>query len=177
VGVHEAPIDGGEHGRAPAGPGWFVLNVGEVAGMRNGRAGIWTMFEPPDAEFEDYGINIHVIQPGQANAVYHAEANQEDFLVLSGECVAVVEEQERRLKQWDLLHCPRGTRHILIGAGESPCAVLMVGARRPDAATEYPVSEVAGRHGAAARETTTSGREAYAGFPDNEPAKFPWPPT
>jgi uncharacterized cupin superfamily protein len=176
VTVPEAPIDDDEHGHRPAGPGWFVLNVAGVAAERSARSGIWTMFEPLDARFEDYGINIHVIPPGEPSAVYHAEGNQEDFLVLAGECIAIVEEQERPLKQWDLLHCPAGTRHVLIGAGDRPCAVLMVGARRPDAGVEYPASEVAARHGASARETTSSGREAYAGFPDPRNEKFPWPP-
>ena len=107
--VPEAPINDGEHGRRAAGPGWFVLNLGDAMGRRNSRAGIWTDLEPPSDGFEHFGINVHVVMPGQANCVYHEESNQEDFLVLHGECIAIVEEQERRLQAWDLLHWPPAT--------------------------------------------------------------------
>jgi uncharacterized cupin superfamily protein len=156
----------------PSGAGWFVVNLSGAAGMRNERSGIWTDLEPGDARFEDYGINVHVVQPGQPNAMYHGEDAQEDFLVLYGECIAVIEEQEHHLRAWDLVHCPRGTRHTFVGAGDGPCAILMVGARRGQRA-EYPPSEVAGRHGAAAADPD----EPYAGFPDSRPERFSWPPA
>ena len=115
--------------------------------------------------------------PGQASAVYHEENNQEDFLVLSGECIAIVEEKERRLRQWDFFHCPPGTRHITVGAGDGPCAILMVGTRRGTEKTIlYPASEAAARHGAAAPEPTTDPREAYREFPPRTLERFPWPP-
>jgi quercetin dioxygenase-like cupin family protein len=60
--------------------------------------------------------------------MYRAESEQEGFLVRSGACVAVVEGQERRLGPWDDLHCPPGTAHITVGAGDGPCATFMVGA-------------------------------------------------
>jgi uncharacterized cupin superfamily protein len=93
--------------------------------------------------------------------------------VLVGECIAIVEEQERRLKAWDFVHCPRGTRHIFVGAGDGPCAILMVGARRPGLL--YPVSEIAARYGASVQQPTTTSREAYAGDPPFTDARFPWP--
>ena len=170
----EAPMHDGEHGRRPAGPGWFVLNLGEVAGRRSARSGIWTELEPPDG-FESYGINVHVVMPGEANCLYHEESNQEDFLVLHGECVAIVEEQERRLRAWDFLHCPAGTRHVFVGAGDGQCAILMVGARDPDERIDYPASEVAARHCAAADPPTSSPREAYRDFPRSTDERFPWP--
>jgi uncharacterized cupin superfamily protein len=174
--VPEAPISDGEHGRRPAGPGWFVLNLGEAVGARSARSGIWTELEPPRPHhFETYGINVHVVMPGQPNCLYHEESNQEDFLVLHGECIAIVEEQERRLQAWDFLHCPPGTRHVLVGAGEGPCAILMVGARDLEDRTEYPASEVAARYGAAADPPTSSGREAYRDFPPSTEERFPWP--
>ena len=61
--------------------------------------------------------------------MYHWEADQEDFLVLSGEALLIVEGQERRLRSWDFVHCPAETRHIIVGAGEGPSAVLAIGAR------------------------------------------------
>ena len=171
----EAPLEDGEHGRRPTEPGWFVLNLGETAGARSDRAGVWTELEPPPTGFEQYGVNVHVVMPGQASCVYHEENNQEDFLVLHGECIVVIEEQERRLRQWDFVHCPAGTRHVFVGAGDGPCAILMIGARRPDERIEYPTSEVAARHGAAASETTSDPREAYRDHPPNVPERFPWP--
>ena len=174
--VPEAPMSDGEHGRRPTGPGWFVLNVGEVAGRRSARSGVWTELEPPPDGFESYGVNVHVVMPGEPNCLYHEESNQEDFLVLHGECIAIVEEQERRLRAWDFVHCPAGTRHVFVGAGDGPCAILMIGARDREDQTEYPASEVAARHNASAAETTTSGREAYRDFPPPTEERFPWPP-
>jgi uncharacterized cupin superfamily protein len=152
-------------------PGWFVTNLAGAAAARNDRSGVWTELETPDAPFEDFGINVHVIQPGQANAMYHAEDRQEDFLVLHGECIAIIEETEHRLRTWDLVHCPRGTRHVFVGAGDGPCAILMVGARPSEA--EYPASDLAARYGASAADPD----DPYAGFPDSRGERFSWPPA
>jgi uncharacterized cupin superfamily protein len=116
--------------------------------------------------------------PGQANALYHSEGVQEGFLVLSGECTLVVEEEERPLRQWDYFHCPAGTRHVIVGAGEGPCVVLMIGARPEVEEFVYPVSEFAARHGASVVTETTDPDEAYAGRPeDYEPVRLPFPPA
>jgi uncharacterized cupin superfamily protein len=53
------------------------------------------------------GMSIQVLAPGEPNSMYHWEAEQEDFLVLSGEALLIVEGQERPLKQWDFVHCRR----------------------------------------------------------------------
>jgi uncharacterized cupin superfamily protein len=174
--VPEAPLEDDGYGRRPATHGWFVVNLAEARARSNEAGGTWTELEPA-VGFEDYGIGVHVLQPGQPNGMYHEEDNQEDFLVLFGECIAIVEEQERRLGPWDFVHCPRGTRHIFVGAGDGPCAILMVGARRPGATIEYPVSEVAARHGASVQRTTMSAREAYADRPPHTDARFTWPPN
>ena len=76
--------------------------------------------------------------------LYHRENAQEDFLVLAGECLLIVEGEERKLKTWDFFHCPPGTEHIIVGAGKEPAVVLAVGARgRRRKGLVYPVSEVA----------------------------------
>ena len=75
------------------------------------------------------GINIQVLQPGEPNCMYHGETGQEDFLVLSGECLLLIEGEERPLKQWDFVHSPPWTEHVFVGAGDGPCVILMVGAR------------------------------------------------
>ncbi len=172
----EAPLEDGQHGRGPTGPGWFILNLADAIGVASERTGTYSHAEPPE-RFPDYGFGVHILWPGQANGLYHEESNQEDFLVLSGECIAIVEEQERRLGPWDHFHSPPGTRHILVGAGEGPCAILMVGTRSPDRTIHYPASEVAARHGASAAKATSMPREAYEGFPPAARTRFPWPPS
>jgi uncharacterized cupin superfamily protein len=177
VAVREARIEQTEEGAVVASPGWFVLNLADAAWERNERGGEWLSPEPEDARFEQYGIGPHVLQPGQPNGVYHSENMQEDFLVLSGECILVVEEEERRLKAWDFVHCAPGTRHIFIGAGDGPCAILMVGARGEGKKLHYPPSEAAARHGAAAPEETDSPQEAYRDWPQEfTRARATWPP-
>ena len=121
-------------------------------------------FEGDDVRFPEFGINIQVLRPGQPNCMYHGENAQEDFLVLSGECLLLVEGEERPLKQWDFVHCPAWTEHVFVGSGDGPCAVLMVGARPEREELLYPVADVARKHGAGVPEETRSGREAYAPF-------------
>jgi uncharacterized cupin superfamily protein len=105
--------------------------------------------------------------------MYHHESNQEDFLVLAGEALAIVEGEERPLKAWDFLHCPAGTDHIIVGAGDGPCLVFMTGARLVEKEIVYPRSEVALRHGAGVENETTQPKEAYAPFPKWQPGRPP----
>jgi uncharacterized cupin superfamily protein len=174
----EASIEETPAGFVPSGAGWFVLNLRGARGFVTEGHGVFCSFEAPDAPFEDFGINVHVIRPGERSALYHAESVQEGFLVLAGECIAVVEEQERTLRQWDYLHCPAGTAHALIGAGDGPCAILMAGARRRGSTIVYPVSEAAARHGLSVPVERDNARQAYseAGWPrDSRPVPMPWP--
>jgi mannose-6-phosphate isomerase-like protein (cupin superfamily) len=175
--IPESRIEETPAGRVPSGPGWFVLDLVGARGLATEGHGVFCPFEAPDARFSDFGINVHVLEPGERSALYHREAAQEGFLVLDGECIAVVEEQERTLRRWDYLHCPVGTAHAFVGAGAGPCAILMVGARRPDAA-EYPVSAAAGRHGLSVPVASGVSKEAYAsaGWPRESVAvPMPWP--
>jgi uncharacterized cupin superfamily protein len=139
-----------------------VLNAREATWM-TGHFGAYTRFEG-DARFPSFGINIGVLAPGQPACWYHGEDEQEDFLVLGGECLLLVDGEERRLCQWDFVHCPAWTEHVFIGAGEGPCAVLAVGTRLKDDVI-YPAIAFAQRHGAAAPHTTRDPDEAYAGLP------------
>src|SRR5918994_1726448 len=117
--MREAEMEETPGGRRPAGPGWFVVNVADAHGIRDPGAGIYARFENRDAApFEDFGINVHVLPPGEPSTLYHAEPVQEDFLVLDGDVLAIVEEEERLLRRWDFVHCPAGTRHAFAGAGE-----------------------------------------------------------
>jgi uncharacterized cupin superfamily protein len=118
-----------------------------------------------------------VLQPGEPASKYHAEAAQEAFLVLSGECRLIVGDEERPLRQWDFFHAAPWTPHVLVGAGEAPCAVLMVGSRFEEKGIVYPVSEAAARYGASVEAETSSPREAYAAWKPPEPARRQWPPA
>jgi uncharacterized cupin superfamily protein len=171
----EATIVDTPAGRRPASDGWFVINATEARWQAAPGWGAKTDFEPDRPHwFPDFGINIHRLDPGERSTMYHSEETQEDFLVLAGECLAIIEGEERLLAQWDFLHCPPWTRHGFVGAGEGPCTILMVGARRENRSerVEYPPEPAAQRHGAAVREFTTSPDEAYVGTPDYEDAPY-----
>jgi len=140
------------------------------------KGGVTYPIESPEHPFETLGVHLRVLWPGDPNALYHSEGAQEGFLVLSGECTLIVEDEERSLRQWDYFHCPAGTNHVLVGAGESPCSILMIGAR-PDEPICYPVSEVAARCDASVATETAIPDEAYADWPgEYQPARLPWPP-
>jgi uncharacterized cupin superfamily protein len=150
---------------------WFVVNAREAEWIHNERFGAGVTFEGA-TPFPHFGINVQVLWPGQPNGYYHAEDAQEDFLILSGECILLIESEERRLRAWDFVHCPPGTEHIFVGAGDGPCALVAVGARNVEGGIVYPASELAQRHGAGASATTTDPHEAYARVPDSRPGPY-----
>jgi uncharacterized cupin superfamily protein len=161
--VPEAPLEQAENGGlVPKGEGWFVVNAKDARWIEHEKFGSGTVFEG-EPEFEQLGINISIVAPGQPMCLYHRESAQEDFLVLSGECVLIVEGEERPLKAWDFVHCPPETGHVFVGAGDGPCTILAVGSRASEEIV-YPVSEVAARHGASAEAETPNPKDAYAPF-------------
>jgi uncharacterized cupin superfamily protein len=174
VAVPEAPLEQGEGGLVPAGEGWFVLNARESRWGNGNALGACCVFEG-DPRFEQLGINLNALEPGQPMCMYHREADQEDFLVLAGEALLIVEGEERPLEQWDFVHCPPGTAHVIVGAGSGPSLILAVGTRghrgEPDRLA-YPVDETAQRHGAGVAEATSEPSEAYARFPKPEWVAF-----
>jgi uncharacterized cupin superfamily protein len=180
--VAEARLERLDTGLTAVTDGWFVVGIAEAAWVTNEALGAACIFEGDEAPFPDIGYTIAVLQPGQSGGRYHREANQEDFLVLAGECLLLVEGQERRLNTWDFVHCPPHTEHGFVGAGDRPCVIFMTGARKgwPDKGTVYPRSELALRHGAGVEVETTRSAEAYAPFPKWQPgppaswAGMPW---
>jgi uncharacterized cupin superfamily protein len=175
--MKEAALKDTESGRVVDGEGWFVVNLTDARWESARGGGAWSAFETPEHRFAQYGIGVHVLWPGEANGRYHAESDQEDFLVLAGECIAVVEGEERRMRQWDHLHCPPGTAHIFVGAGDGPCAILMAGARTPGKTIDYIPDAVAARYGASVERPTQSPAEAYADLDRTfTPRRAPWPP-
>jgi uncharacterized cupin superfamily protein len=165
--VREASLEGG----VPQTDGWFIVNARDARWLHN-EMGAYCPFEGKhEAAFRQLGINLNVLPPGAPMAMYHEEPGQEDFLVLRGECLLIVEGEERPLKRWDLVHCPPETKHVIVGAGTGPALVLAVGARKGSAT--YPVDEVAVRHRASVDHEVSSPAEAYAGYSKLEEGPAP----
>src|SRR3954447_15313574 len=156
----------------------YVVNVANAPTYAHPQQGAIVFFENPEKPFPELGINIRILQPGEANARYHSENQQEDFLVLGGRCTLTLEGEEHPLRGWAFVPRPAGPRHAFIGAGDGPCWILMVGARGPDEQLDYPVDATAAAHGASVAQPTRDPDVAYADRPgDWEPARPPWPPT
>ena len=179
--VDEARMEQTPHGREPRGEGWFVLNAREARWSHRPERGEmvaltgWTDEECMTL-FPHIGVNLYVLRPGEPIGVYHWEAETEEFLVLRGEALLLVEGQERRLRQWDFVHCPPDTPHMIVGAVDAPCAVLAIGARGHgiDAAGwgGYVAAEVARRHGVAPDEDTSDADRAYARYAAPERVRY-----
>jgi uncharacterized cupin superfamily protein len=161
--VPEAPFEQTEHGAVATGEGWYVVNARDTRWYHAEGRGAFCDLEG-DHQFAQVGINVQVLGHGEAMAMYHWEADQEDFLVVSGHALLIVEGEERELRAWDFVHCPPDTKHTIVGAGEG-CVVIAVGAREHQDGPGwggYTVDEVALRHEAGVEQETTVGDEAYA---------------
>ena len=168
----EATLTQTDAGLVPEGDGWFVVNAREARWWHHKAFGAATVFEG-EARFPQFGINIQVLQPGEPNCMYHGENAQEDFLVLAGECLLLIEGEERPLRQWDLVHSPPWTEHVFVGAGDRPCAILMVGARPEHEELLYPVVDIARKYNAGVETETASAPEAYAAFEHSTAGPYP----
>lgn len=173
--IEEARLEKKENSLTPKSDGWFILHTSEAPWVQSKRFGLICDFEG-DVPFSQIGVNIHVVQPGQPACLYHREDGQEDFFVLSGECILLIEEEERRLKAGHFVHCPPRTTHVFVGTGEGPCAILMIGYRPPEKGLCYPVSELAAKYGASVETETPNPREAYGKSPVfDEVGESTWP--
>jgi uncharacterized cupin superfamily protein len=172
--VPEAPLEKSEHGLVAKGDGWYVVNAREVPWRAAEGRGAYSILEG-EQEFDQLGVHLVTLAPGDAMAMYHWEADQEDFLVLAGEALLIVEGEERPLRRWDFVHCPPKTKHVIVGAGESQCLVLALGARDRSVGPDwggYTVDEAAARHGASVEQETTKPDEAYAKVPRRQPGPY-----
>ena len=169
----------------PAGRGWFILDVREARWFETGGRGKTPGLQGR-GDFPQLGLGLVVLEPGEPMSMYHWETDQEDFLILAGEALLIIEGQERPLKQWDFVHCPPGTQHTIVGAGDGRCVVFAVGAlenhtigSRVDGTLEgrddggaYTVDETAVRHRAGVAQETNDAAVAYARFPRLEPSRY-----
>lgn len=189
--VNQARLEDAGSGLAPVSDGWFVVNVRDTAWLTNDAFGARCVFEGgmpvlrlrpdlPAHRFADLGFTLQVLEPGKPSGLYHAESNQENFLVLAGESLLLIADEERRLRAWDFVHCPPGTAHVFVGAGDSPCVIFMTGRRGPERSIVYPLSTPARNRRAGVETETSSPSEAYAEFPHWQPGRpdvwkrLPW---
>jgi uncharacterized cupin superfamily protein len=177
--VPEAQLVSTDLGLVPKGDGWFILNARDTPWRERPGRGFLCEFEGAGLEgatdFHQLGINLTLLGPGEPMSMYHRENDQEDFLVLAGEALLIVEGEERPLRQWDFVHCPAGTSHTILGDGDAPCLVLAVGARDRSVGPDwgaYTVDDAAIRHNAGVERETTQPGEAYARFPKSEPTAY-----
>lgn len=173
--VPEAPLRETKYGLVPDGDGWFVLNARETRWRDYGPLGAACDFEGK-RPFKQFGINLNALNPGEPMSMYHRENHQEGFLVLAGECVLIVDGEERPLKPWDFFHCPGGTPHVIFGAGDRPAVVLAVGARGGRMGIVYLVDAAAVEHGAGVEEETTKSADARFPAPVRTPYREDWLP-
>jgi uncharacterized cupin superfamily protein len=154
----------------------LIINLADAPAFSHSRRATQIDMEGDDVRWPDTGVNVQFMKPGQPNCRYHSEPVQEDFLVLHGECLAILDGEERPVRQWDFVHCPAGVAHVFVGAGEGTSAVLMIGSRRKDE-PHYPVNELAAKYDASAAQTTDVPEEAYADWADEpwKPVPSPWP--
>jgi uncharacterized cupin superfamily protein len=179
--VSEAELKETEAGLVPASVGWFVMNARDARWFDKpgqGHSVPLTGYDEYEAEtfFPMLGMAIRVVSPGEPTGTYHWETEQEDFLVLSGEGLLIVEGQERPLKQWDFVHCPPETRHAFVGAGEGPCVLLCASSRQfqKDGPWGYNCAdETAARHNASSPEDTQDSEIADARFPPQRETRYP----
>lgn len=147
----------------------FVANVRDLPWVTNEAMGDVCVFETEHGQFEQVGYSLVVLQPGQRGAPYHRELdNQEDFLVLSGRCIAVLEGEEHHLGSWDFVHCPPGAAHSFKAVGDAPCVIFMCGGRHGNRYV-FVRDDAALRHGIGVEVETTDQKEAYATLPKWQP--------
>jgi uncharacterized cupin superfamily protein len=151
---------------------WFVRNIRDMKWFARPGRGFVTEFLGGDDQVD---VNLFVLGPGESMSMYHWESDQEGYLVLSGEALLIVEDEERTLRAWDYFHCPPNVPHTIVGAGSGPAAILAVGARDDQDGADwggYPYSELAMKHDASTEEETTDPDVAYKRFPSGKPTAF-----
>jgi len=147
---------------------WGVVNARDAQWVAGDKTGVYCGFEDEanDDLFPQIGVNIRILEPGQAIGMYHYESGQEDFLVLDGEGIAIVDGEERPLRKWDLLHCEPGVAHMIKATGDAPLLLVCAGARtgEPHNGTMYVANDVARKHGVSVEEDTPDSRAVYASY-------------
>ena len=173
--VPEAPLDRTDTGLVPTSGGWFVINAREAQWRDSEGRAARLCFDGREEFFPQVGVSLYVLGPGEPIGMYHWEADQEDFLVLAGEPILLIEGEERPLREWDFVHCPPDTNHMIVGAADGRSVVLAIGAREHQEGEDwggYEVDDVALRHGVGVERQTNHPDEAYAGFPGREPVPY-----
>ena len=178
--VREAGLKQTDAGLVPASEGWFVVNARDARWVEREGRGFnlpltgWTE-EEAETWFTHLGMALVRLEPGEPIGMYHWEADQEGFVVLSGEPLLIIEGEERQLRQWDFVHCPPGTEHMIVGAGAAPSVLLAAGSREHSGehcnGGAYTVAEEAIRHRAGV-EDSEEAKDPYRRYPPSRPTPY-----
>jgi uncharacterized cupin superfamily protein len=167
--MSEARLEGG----VPVTAGWFVVNARDARWTHNDMRAVCRFGGQGEAHFDDLGVGLYWIEPGKPMSLYHHEAGQEDFLVLRGSCLLIVEGEERPLEAWDFVHCPPRTAHSIVATGSEPALIVAVGARKEKGSARYPVDDAAIRHGAGRPDGSVTADEVYGSYGEPKPGPAP----
>jgi len=173
--IPEAPLEQTDTGLVPTNHGWFVINAREARWHDSEGRAARLPFDGTEEFFTQVRVSLYVLEPGEPIGMYHWEADQEDFLVLAGGALLIIEGEERPLRQWDFVHCPPDTNHMIVGGAGGRSVVLAIGAREHQEGKGwggYKVDETAQRHGVGVERETVHAGDAYARFRDREPARY-----
>jgi uncharacterized cupin superfamily protein len=166
----EAPFEETEHGLVCKGDGWFLVNARDVRWRESTGRGVSSNVGG-DMLFDQLGVGITIVGPGEPTTMYHWESNEEDFIVLRGGGIAILDGEEHQLRQWDAIHCPPGVAHAFVG-GPDGLVLFGVGAREHADEGAYVADPVAARFGAAPERDTDDTGEAYKRFGPREPVRY-----
>jgi uncharacterized cupin superfamily protein len=177
--IEEARLEDTGTGLVVSSQGWFVMNARDARWFDSGVRHSLPLTGCDEYEAETFfpmlGLALRVLEPGAAMSIYHWETEQEDFLVLAGTPMLVVEGQERQLGPWDFVHCPPGANHVFVGAGDGPSLIVSASSRQFQKDGPwgfYTVDETAAKYGASPPETTQDGEIADRDFPQSEPSRY-----
>lgn len=169
----------GRRGLRPTPGGGFILHVDDAQWLDNGLTARCLLDRQDGVErFEQYGVNVQYLRPGQPNCRYHREFEfDETMLALDGSGVVLVEGEERPVRAGDVIHCPAGTGHVFVASPDHPLVLFLLGTRDANVAEwgEYPADERAATYGASVETTTPQPEVAYVDRPEFVPAPAPWP--
>jgi uncharacterized cupin superfamily protein len=88
-----------------------------------------------------FGICQHTLFPGQENARYHAEHDEDEFFfILTGTCKVRLDGKIYQLHPGDVIFTPTGVAHSFFNDGSDPCRLLAAGQTVAPHGTDYPAA-------------------------------------
>jgi hypothetical protein len=175
--VNEASSEETPYGRYITSDGWFVLNIADALAVRNDEKGGATYpLEPRESPFRDVGIRVPSSRRANRTRSTTPKACRKGFSCSRASARSSWRRTNGRCGSGTTSTVQPVRASVIVGAGDGPCSILMLGAR-PDVEVRYPVSEVAAKYDASAVKDTDDADEAYADWPgEYVPVRLSWPP-